>query len=114
MKPFIDDILWGVVRSPEKGWYHVVLTLPYNSLHGDMDKELSGLSLPQELHFVPEKLISNLHFLENVNFQTIDENRIPMLKFSNDAWSVDLEQYEQTNINLQLKFSKSSVGTNLK
>jgi hypothetical protein len=111
MKPFIDDILWGVVRSPEKGWYYVLLTLPYNSIESNLD--LSDVSLPEELHYIPQKLISNLELLETVNFETINKYRIPILKF-NDKWSIDLNHYEQTNINMQLQFSKLSLGTNLK
>jgi hypothetical protein len=110
MKPFIDDILWGVIRSPEKGWYYVLLTLPYNSTESKLDQKLS---LIEELHYVPQKLISNLQLLETVNFETINKYQVPILKFD-DNWSIDLNHYEQTNINMQLQFNKLSLGTHLK
>ena len=100
MKPFIDDILWGVVRSPEKGWYYVARTVKYNSLEPDLNVNFFDIV---ELHYIPQKEIQNLHLLNGLNFNMVAKYRIPVLTDNGGIWKIDLEHYDKANINLQRK-----------
>jgi hypothetical protein len=98
MTPFLDCNVWSVNPDLDpNGFAMVEKVYHYNSLLGDCNT----LEHNVQTGFIqiPQFEIQNLELLNLLDFQFINEHKIPIIKILNNTWSIDLYYYEQ-NIKL--------------
>lgn len=91
-KAFLDCNIWSVnnIQQPyiEHNFFLVSSVYYYNSL-------LSGaVSFDLECIQIPEFIIQDIHLLDGLDFNFINENCIPILYKDKDAWKINLRFYE--------------------
>jgi hypothetical protein len=83
MKPFIDCNIWIIPDNPEShkwgNFYYIYLIHQYNSLTGSFNTEFS-----EGFYKIPESEIKNLHLIQMVDWNILQQKSIPILK-NNDG-----------------------------
>jgi hypothetical protein len=101
MKPFINCNIWSVNDSVviDNEFYFVRRVYHYNS-----DTEEFNNPIPPGFVQIPEFKIKDLHLLDNLDYDFINQHRIPIIrKNEQDEWTIDLRYYEDT----YLQYSRS-------
>ena len=94
MTPFLYCNIWCIdISITYNNFYYVSRVYFYNSLSSDITE------FPPEVIHIPEFEIHNLHLLQNVDYNIINTNSIPILKNTDNNWEIDLTYYE--NFKLQ-------------
>lgn len=87
MKPLLDEYVWEVITDSED--YFLVKSVFFvNSLSCDIT------NLEEQVIIIPEKLINDLHKLDLVDYNIVNNNKIPILRCVNENWFIDLKYYD--------------------
>jgi hypothetical protein len=90
--PFLNCNIWSVQITDqpyyEQNFYLVSSVYHYNSLtSGIINFDMNCIQIPEfEIH--------NIKLLDNLDFNVINENSIPILYRDNNTWRIDLKIYE--------------------
>jgi hypothetical protein len=94
MSSFLNCNIWSIndCIMSEDGYTVVRRVYEYNS-----DTDDFNTPIPPGFIQIPEFEIKNLHLLNNLNYDFINEFKIPIIKKQTDgSWSVDLKYYNDT------------------
>lgn len=94
MTPFINCNIWSINDNVviDDEFYFVRRVYHYNS-----DTEEFNNPIPPGFIQIPEFEIKDLHLLNNLNYDFINEFKIPIIRKNTfDAWSIDLKHYNDT------------------
>ncbi len=89
---FLNSNIWSVPQTNQpylhEQFYLVHQVYHYNSLYSGMiNFDIDCLQLP-------EFEIQNIELLQNLDFDFINKNQIPILCRDNEVWKIDLKYYE--------------------
>jgi len=95
MNSFLDCFIWSAYPAPLQDFYFIESVYKYNSNTTEYNTILNKCGCTQ----VPEFLIKNKEYLDKVNYEIINFNKIPILKYTT-FWEIDLKYYEKFNSGL--------------
>lgn len=89
MTPFLECDIWSIENHSFDGFYMIEKIYKYNSLCDNInDTYTIGF------YQIPEFEIYNLHLLNGVDLQLVNDNRIPIIERSEqDQWGINLFHY---------------------
>jgi hypothetical protein len=95
MTAFLNCNIWSVGHlSDDLGFSLVQKIYPYYS-----DIEEFNFSIEPGFIQIPEFEIENLHLLDNLDYNIINQFKVPILKRTETrTWTIDLTYYENINI----------------
>jgi restriction endonuclease S subunit len=98
---FLDCNIWSINDSimDDNGFTIVKRVYPYNS-----DTDEFNNPIPPGFIQIPEFCIKNLHLLQELDYNFINQHAIPIIRKDElDEWTIDLKYYEDT----YLQYSRS-------
>lgn len=87
MKPLLDEYVWEVITDSED-YFLVKSVFLVNSLSCDIT------NLEERVIIIPEKTINDLHKLDLVDYNIVNNNKIPILRCVDETWLIDLKHYD--------------------
>lgn len=95
MSSFLDCYIWSISCCNIDQYFLIEKVYYHNSLTNDFVSIVPGNVQ------VPEFEIKNIHLLNQVDFDIINKNQIPIIKLNDDdSWSIDLKYYYEFNSNM--------------
>jgi hypothetical protein len=94
MNSFLNCNIWSINDSikTEDGYTFIKRVYEYNS-----DTSEFNTPIPPGFIQIPQFEIKNLHLLKNLDYNFINNFKIPIIKKdNNDSWSIDLKYYNDT------------------
>lgn len=91
---FLDCMMWSVFLDDVTSTNHYLVESVYY--------HRSDISTPREVNpitvHIPDFEIHNKHLLEGLNYDLINQYKIPVVKkLDDETWTIDLTHYERQN-----------------
>ena len=88
MTPFLNELVWKLDILSDGHFFLVNEVSFVNSCDNNI------YNLDENIIIVPQSLIHDLHKLDGLDYNLINNNHIPIVKQANNKWYIDLTYYD--------------------